>query len=47
MFMCGLKDFPEILKIVKGKEEKHQWGETWHTDGKYNPKPTKVIIFKI
>ena len=41
-----MKDFPEILRIIKGKEEKHQWGETWHTDVSYNPKPTKVIILR-
>tara|TARA_B100001741_G_scaffold285059_1_gene261004 strand:- start:132 stop:959 length:828 start_codon:yes stop_codon:yes gene_type:complete len=46
VYVKGLKDFPEILRIVKGKEEKHQWGETWHTDVSYNPKPTKVIILR-
>ena len=46
VYVKGLKDFPEILRIVKGKEEKHQWGETWHTDVSYNSKPTKVIILR-
>ena len=46
VYVKGLKDFPEILRIIKGKEEKHQWGETWHTDVSYNPKPTKVIILR-
>ena len=46
VYVKGLKDHPEILRIVKGAEEKHQWGETWHTDVSYNPKPTKVIILR-
>jgi len=46
VYVKGLKDHPEILRIVKGATEKHQWGETWHTDVSYNPKPTKVIILR-
>ncbi len=38
--------YPEIIRIIKGPNEKHQWGETWHTDVSYNVKPTKVIILK-
>ena len=45
-FVKGLENFPEIVRIKKAPEEKHQWGETWHTDVSYNPKPTKVIILK-
>ena len=40
------ENYPEIIRIIKGPEEKHQWGETWHTDVSYNVKPTKVIILR-
>ena len=46
VYVKGLKDYPEILRIIKGPEEKHQWGETWHTDVSYSSKPTKVIILR-
>ena len=46
VYVKGLKDYPEIIRIIKGAKEKHQWGETWHTDVSYNPKPTKVIILR-
>ena len=39
-------NYPEIIRIIKGRNEKHQWGETWHTDVSYNVKPTKVIILR-
>ena len=40
------ENYPEIIRIIKGPQEKHQWGETWHTDVSYNVKPTKVIILR-
>ena len=40
------ENYPEIIRIIKGPNEKHQWGETWHTDVSYNVKPTKVIILR-
>ena len=46
IYVKGRKDYPEILRIIKAPEEKRQWGETWHTDVSYNPKPTKVIILR-
>ena len=46
VYVKGLKGNPEIIRIIKGADEKHQWGETWHTDVSYNPKPTKVIILR-
>ena len=45
-YVKGLNDHPEIVRIIKGPNEKHQWGETWHTDVSYNVKPTKVIILR-
>ena len=46
IYVKGRKEYPEILRIIKSPEEKHQWGEGWHTDVSYNPKPTKVIILR-
>ena len=46
IYVKGLEGYPEIVRIKKTPNEKHQWGETWHTDVSYNPKPTKVIILK-
>ena len=44
VYVKARKNYPEILRIIKAPDEKHQWGEGWHTDVSYNPKPTKVII---
>ena len=46
IYVKGREKYPEIVRIIKGPNEKHQWGETWHTDVSYNEKPTKVIILK-
>ena len=46
IYVKGREKYPEILRIIKEPDEKQQWGETWHTDVSYNPKPTKVIILK-
>ena len=45
-YVKGLDDYPEIVRIIKGKEEKNQWGENWHSDVSYNAKPTKAVILK-
>jgi taurine dioxygenase len=45
-YVKGLDKHPEIVRIVKTKEEKNQWGENWHTDVSYNVKPTKAVILK-
>ena len=45
-YVKGLKDHPEIVRIIKGKEEKNQWGENWHSDVSYNPEPTQAVILK-
>ena len=45
-YVKGLDNFPEIVRIIKGKEEKNQWGENWHSDVSYNSKPTKAVILK-
>ena len=46
VYVKSLKDYPEIIRIIKGAGEKHQWAETWHTVVIYNPKPKKVIILR-
>ena len=46
IYVKGRDKYPEILRIIKEPDEKRQWGETWHTDVSYNPKPTKVIILR-
>ena len=46
IYVKGREKYPEILRIIKEPDEKRQWGETWHTDVSYNPKPTKVIILR-
>tara|TARA_X000001036_G_scaffold418703_1_gene437797 strand:- start:198 stop:1025 length:828 start_codon:yes stop_codon:yes gene_type:complete len=46
VYVKGREEYPEIIRIIKKPDEKHQWGETWHTDVSYNPKPTKVIILR-
>ena len=46
IYVKGRDEYPEIIRIIKGPNEKHQWGETWHTDVSYNVKPTKVIILR-
>ena len=45
IYVKGRKDYPEILRIIKAPEEKRQWGETWHTDVSYNPKPTNCLLY--
>jgi taurine dioxygenase len=46
VYVRGRDKYPEIVRITKGANEKHQWGENWHTDVSYNVKPTKVIVLK-
>ena len=31
-YVKGLKDHPEIVRIIKAEDEKNQWGENWHSD---------------
>ena len=45
-YVKGLDKYPEIVRIIKGKDEKNQWGENWHSDVSYNEKPTKAVILK-
>ena len=45
-YVKGIKDYPEIVRIIKAEDEKNQWGENWHSDVSYNFKPTKAVILK-
>ena len=45
-YVKGLDKYPKIVRIIKTKDEKNQWGENWHTDVSYNVKPTKAVILK-
>ena len=45
-YVKGLNEHPEIVRIIKGKDETNQWGENWHSDVSYNIKPTKAVILK-
>ena len=45
-YVKGLKEHPEIIRIIKAEDEKSQWGENWHSDVSYNVKPTKAVILK-
>ncbi|PPR41955.1 MAG: (R)-phenoxypropionate/alpha-ketoglutarate-dioxygenase [Alphaproteobacteria bacterium MarineAlpha5_Bin12] len=46
VYVKGRKEYPEIIRIIKEPDEKNQWGENWHSDVSYNPKPTKAVILK-
>ena len=43
-YVKGLDKYPEIVRIIKGPNEKNQWGENWHSDLSYNVKTTKAVI---
>jgi taurine dioxygenase len=43
-FMKGMDEHPEILEIVKEEGDTRVFGEVWHTDQMFNPKPAKATI---
>lgn len=43
-FIKGMPDYPDILEIVKEESDTRAFGETWHTDQMFNPKPAKATI---
>ena len=45
-YVKGRKDYPQITRLIKGADERNQWGEGWHSDVSYNPEPTKAIILR-
>jgi taurine dioxygenase len=43
-YMQGLPDHPEVLEIVKREEDKQNFGETWHTDQAFAPRPALCTL---
>src|SRR6202047_4696273 len=43
-FMKGMEEHPEILEILKEEGDTKAFGEVWHTDQMFNPKPAKATI---
>lgn len=43
-FMKGMDQHPEILEIIKEEGDTSAFGEVWHTDQMFNPKPAKATI---
>jgi taurine dioxygenase len=43
-FMQGMPDHPDILEIIKEEGDSKAFGEVWHTDQMFNPKPAKATI---
>jgi alpha-ketoglutarate-dependent taurine dioxygenase len=43
-FMQGMAEYPEILEIIKEESDTRAFGEVWHTDQMFNPKPAKATI---
>ena len=42
--MKGMDEHPEILEIIKEEGDTRGFGEVWHTDQMFNPKPAKATI---
>jgi taurine dioxygenase len=43
-FMKGMDEHPDILEIVKEEGDTKAFGEVWHTDQMFNPKPAKATM---
>jgi taurine dioxygenase len=43
-FMKGMDEYPDILEIIKEEGDTKAFGEVWHTDQMFNPKPAKATI---
>jgi taurine dioxygenase len=43
-FMQGMDEYPDILEIIKEEGDTKAFGEVWHTDQMFNPKPAKATI---
>ena len=44
-FIKGMDEHPEILEILKEEGDTRAFGEVWHTDQMFNPKPAKARYF--
>ena len=43
-FIQGIEAYPDILEIIKEEGDSKAFGEVWHTDQMFNPKPAKATI---
>jgi taurine dioxygenase len=43
-FMKGMDEHPDILEIIKEESDTKAFGEVWHTDQMFNPKPAKATM---
>lgn len=43
-FMKGMDDYPDILEIIKDKDDTHTFGSVWHTDQMFSPEPAKATM---
>ena len=43
-FMKSMDEYPDILEIIKEEGDTKAFGEVWHTDQMFNPKPAKATI---
>jgi taurine dioxygenase len=43
-FMRGMDEHPDILEIIKEEGDTKAFGEVWHTDQMFNPKPAKATM---
>jgi len=43
-FMKGMDEHPDILEILKEEGDTKAFGEVWHTDQMFNPKPAMATI---
>jgi taurine dioxygenase len=43
-YMKGMDDYPDILEIIKEEGDTKAFGEVWHTDQAFNPKPAMATI---
>ena len=43
-FMKGMDEHPDILEIIKEESDTRAFGEVWHTDQMFNPRPAKATI---
>jgi taurine dioxygenase len=43
-FMKHMEEHPEILEIIKEEGDTKAFGEVWHTDQMFNPRPAKATM---
>ena len=43
-FMKGMDEHPDILEIIKEESDTKAFGEVWHTDQMFNPRPAKATM---